>query len=109
MTISGENIADKSWADLSKGTKEQLYLSLRLGYVENYSKDKYGNDTEKPILPLIIDDAFVNFDRTRIKSVLKCLETFAKNNQIIYFTCHSNLVSELLKEEKIEFNHIKLE
>ena len=109
MTISGENIADKSWADLSKGTKEQLYLSLRLGYVENYSKDKYGNETEKPILPLIIDDAFVNFDRTRIKSVLKCLETFAKNNQIIYFTCHSNLVSELLKEENIEFNHIKLE
>lgn len=96
MTISGENTAEKDWDKLSRGTKEQLYLALRLGYAANYSKDKDGNDNGRPNLPLIIDDAFVNFDRTRTQSVLKCLKEFSKTNQVLYFTCHSQGIEEFI-------------
>lgn len=96
MTVSGENTAEKDWDKLSRGTKEQLYLALRLGYATNYSKDKDGNDNGRPNLPLIIDDAFVNFDRTRTQSVLKCLKEFSKTNQVLYFTCHSQGIEEFI-------------
>ena len=96
MTVSGENTAEKDWDKLSRGTKEQLYLALRLGYAANYSKDKDGNDNGRPNLPLIIDDAFVNFDRTRTQSVLKCLKEFSKTNQVLYFTCHSQGIEEFI-------------
>lgn len=107
-SISGENIAQKSWSELSRGTKEQLYLSLRLGFASNYSKDKDGNPNGLPNLPILIDDAFVNFDRNRTASILKCLEEFSVTNQVIYFTCHSKYIEELLKTEKIKYNLIKL-
>lgn len=96
MTVSGEDTAEKDWDKLSRGTKEQLYLALRLGYAANYSKDKDGNDNGRPNLPLIIDDAFVNFDRTRTQSVLKCLKEFSKTNQVLYFTCHSQGIEEFI-------------
>lgn len=107
-TISGDGIGDKDWDNLSRGTKEQLYLALRLGYAGNYSKDLKGNPNGKPDLPIIIDDAFVNFDKERTSAILKCLSEFAKTNQVLYFTCHSDSVKEILKNEKIKHNYIEL-
>lgn len=101
MTISGKDVAEKEWDKLSRGTKEQLYLALRLGYAANYSKDKDGNDNGRPNLPLIIDDAFVNFDRARTQSVLKCLKEFSKTNQVLYFTCHSQGIEEFIAEANV--------
>lgn len=107
-TISGENIGDKDWDELSRGTKEQLYLALRLGYANNYSKDIDGNPNGRPDLPIIIDDAFVNFDKARTTAILKCLNEFSKTNQVLYFTCHTDSVKEILKKEKIKHNYIEL-
>ncbi len=92
----------KKWDELSRGTKEQLYLALRLGFASNYSKDKITLiPNGKSDLPLIIDDAFVNFDINRTKNTLKCLEEFSKTNQVLYFTCHKPPESENLKYNKI--------
>ncbi len=107
-TISGEKIGDKDWDELSRGTKEQLYLALRLGYASNYSKDIDGNPNGRPDLPLIIDDAFVNFDKERTSAILKCLSEFSKTNQVLYFTCHTDSVIEILKKEKIKYNYIEM-
>ena len=107
-TISGENTPEKDWDNLSRGTKEQLYLALRLGFASNYSKDIYGNENGIPNLPLIIDDAFVNFDEKRTTSILKCLEEFSKNNQVLYFTCHSKMIKDILKKENLNHNYIEL-
>ena len=107
-TISGENIKEKDWDLLSRGTKEQLYLALRLGYANNYSKDREGNPNDLPNLPLIIDDAFVNFDTERTKAVLKCLEEFSKTNQVLFFTCHTKSITEILNNEKIKHKMINL-
>ena len=43
---------------LSRGTREQVYLSLRLALASAYSRRGAG-------LPLILDDVFVNFDAQR--------------------------------------------
>ncbi len=94
----------KKWEELSRGTKEQLYLALRLGFASNYSKDKITSAPNgKADLPLIIDDAFVNFDINRTKNTLKCLEEFSKTNQVLYFTCH-----KLPENGNIKYNEINL-
>lgn len=71
---------------LSRGTKEQLLISLRLGLIQEYEKH---NES----LPIVLDDVFVNFDPDRIKSIASTLEKFAENRQIIIFTCHPLLAS----------------
>lgn len=67
--------------DLSRGTAEQLYLSLRFGYVDNA-----GRQGER--LPVIMDDILVNFDRTRAARAAAAISELAGRNQVLYFTCH---------------------
>jgi uncharacterized protein YhaN len=71
----------KKLHQLSRGTKEQLLISLRLGFIEEYEK------TSEP-LPLIVDEVLVNFDPIRAKQTARVLHKFAENRQILIFTCH---------------------
>jgi uncharacterized protein YhaN len=107
-TISGENTPEKEWSELSRGTKEQLYLSLRLGYAQNYSKTNNGEENGRPNLPLIIDDAFVNFDKARTTAILECLKEFSNTNQVLFFTCHTEAIKGILDEKEIEYKQIEL-
>ncbi len=101
--LNEDNTVIKNWNELSRGTKEQVYLALRLGYASNYTKDKTTMlDNGRAGLPVIVDDAFVNFDFGRTKNALKCLMEFSKTNQIMFFTCHTDLIKNYLKE--IGFN-----
>ena len=68
--------------ELSRGTAEQLYLSLRFGYVDNA-----GRQGER--LPVIMDDILVNFDRSRAENAAAAIAELAERNQVLYFTCHS--------------------
>ncbi len=68
-------------SELSQGTVEQLYLSLRLALV-SISKDSIGQ------LPVLLDDVIVNFDKARAFEVLKVLKDLSESNQVFYFTCH---------------------
>ncbi|WP_174616201.1 ATP-binding protein [Virgibacillus ihumii] len=65
--------------ELSKGTIDQLYVSLRLAIGEVMS--------EKHKLPFIIDDAFVHFDAVRIQQLVDILAEISTARQIIFFTC----------------------
>ncbi len=106
--ISNENgSVIKKWINLSRGTKEQLYLALRLGYASNYSKDKTTLEPNgKPDLPLIIDDAFVNFDLNRTKNAFLCLVEVAKTNQVLFFTCHTEQIKSGL--DNFEYNLVNM-
>ncbi|MBI5248534.1 MAG: AAA family ATPase, partial [Desulfomonile tiedjei] len=68
---------------LSRGTLEQLYLSLRLAHLDVYHRDK-------PSIPLVMDDVLVNFDPERAKRTASALADFSDGSgiQIIFFTCH---------------------
>jgi len=66
--------------ELSKATTIQLYLALRLAFVTEIS------DLIK--LPILIDDAFVDFDISRTENVFKLIQEIAKSNQVIYVTAN---------------------
>jgi uncharacterized protein YhaN len=68
-------------SELSRGTREQLLISLRLGFIEEYEKN-----TEP--LPLVVDEILVNSDPVRALQTAGILEKFAENRQLLLFTCH---------------------
>lgn len=72
---------------LSRGTSEQLYFALKLAFVEQVA--------DKIALPILIDDAFVNFDAQRTNYIVKLLEELAKKTQVLIFTARQDLVSSL--------------
>jgi uncharacterized protein YhaN len=70
---------------LSSGTREQLFLALRLAIVSAYAK-------KGTRLPLILDDVLVNFDRERAAAAAQVLCDFAgAGHQLLVFTCHEHI------------------
>lgn len=61
----------------SDGTIDQLYLALRLAVAEELTPDA----------PLVLDDALVRFDDTRMAAALDILRKMAESKQVICFTC----------------------
>lgn len=70
-------------AELSQATKEQAYLALRLSLAVSM-KDSHP-------FPLIMDDAFVHFDRSRLQQMINLVTELQKDHQFIYFTCHEGM------------------
>lgn len=68
-------LRDARWR--SEGTIDQLYLSLRLAVAEALT----------PNAPLILDDALVRFDDTRLAAAMQVLRELAQTRQILLFTC----------------------
>jgi uncharacterized protein YhaN len=79
-------------SDLSQGTQEQLYLSLRLALAQEFAQGK-------PPLPLIMDDVLVNFDPERAAAVADVLREVAKTRQVLVFTCHPWVRDMLLPDD----------
>jgi len=70
---------------LSRGTKEQLYLAMRLALAAVYADQLVA-------LPLVADDILVNFDDTRAAKTAALLGEYAANGiQVLAFTCHQRL------------------
>ena len=63
----------------SDGTADQLYLALRLAVA----------DALTPDAPLVLDDALLRFDDTRLENTMNLLKAEAAEKQIILFSCHS--------------------
>ncbi len=69
---------------LSKGTRFQLYLALRIaGYYE------YANT--RPAVPFIADDIMETFDDERVEQTFSVLGDMAQVGQVIYLTHHKHL------------------
>lgn len=71
----------KGMVEMSRGTREQLYLAMRLGLIEEY-------ETRAEPLPVIMDDVLVNFDDQRKLKVMEILRDFAESRQVIILSCH---------------------
>lgn len=76
--------------ELSDGTRDQLFLALRLAGIEQHLE-------RREPMPLIVDDVLVNFDEDRARATLVCLAELAKQTQVLLFTHHAYLV-RLAKE-----------
>lgn len=69
---------------LSDGTRDQLYLALRLGTIEHHVS------TVGPC-PLIFDDILINSDDARAAAALEILAETALKTQVLVFTHHSRI------------------
>ena len=72
---------------MSSGTRDQLYLALRLASLEKYM------ESSEP-MPFIVDDVLVDFDDERSLAALGVLAALAAKTQVILFTHHSRVVEQ---------------
>ncbi len=70
---------------LSDGTRDQLYLALRLASLSHYI------DGREP-MPLVLDDVLVHFDDPRAAAALSVLSDVAERVQVLFFTHHRRIV-----------------
>lgn len=71
----------RSPEQLSRGTREQLYLAMRLAFIGELGETGRA-------LPLLMDDVMVDFDDERKVHVAETLAAVAEGRQIVIFTCH---------------------
>lgn len=70
---------------LSRGTREAIFLSLRLALVAAYGRRGVN-------IPMILDDVLVNLDAKRSEATVELLCDFAKEGrQLLFFTCHEHI------------------
>ena len=70
---------------LSRGTREAVYLSLRLALIGAYAR-------RGAVLPMVMDDILVNFDSVRARAAAELLVEFSRNGyQLLMFTCHEHM------------------
>ena len=70
---------------LSEGTRDQLFLSLRIAAIELHIQHAIA-------LPFIADDLFINFDDERAKAGFKALRELSTRTQLIFLTHHTHLL-----------------
>lgn len=72
-------------AGMSEGSRDQLYLALRLAALElQIDQGRH--------LPLIADDLFINFDDQRTAAGLCVLGELSRRMQVVFLTHHAHLV-----------------
>ncbi|MCF8066519.1 MAG: hypothetical protein K9K36_14815, partial [Desulfarculaceae bacterium] len=96
---SGPGAPERDIAALSRGTRDQLYLCLRLALAQEIT-------SQGEPLPLILDDPLVNFDAQRLAAALAMLCRVAEERQVILLTCHPHQ-AELL-EERCSVNRLQI-
>lgn len=70
---------------MSSGTRDQLYLALRLASLERHL-------TNAEPMPLILDDILVSFDDPRSRVCLQILAELAARTQVLLFTHHRRVL-----------------
>ena len=74
-------------AKLSIGTRDQLYLALRLAALEHFVQ-------RRGSLPLTLDDLFVHFDDDRTEAGLRVLQCLSAHVQVLLFTHHESVAAQ---------------
>ncbi|WP_420474968.1 AAA family ATPase [Noviherbaspirillum sp. ST9] len=90
MTLHGQRADGKlvGIAGMSDGTRDQLFLALRLAALEMHLE-------KAPPLPFIADDLFINYDDGRSKAGFEALAALSEKTQVIYLTHHDHLVDSV--------------
>lgn len=89
---------------LSAGTRDQLYLALRIASLERFSL------VQEP-LPLVCDDILVHFDDARARVALELLAGLSEKVQVLLFSHHQRIVelarSVLLEGERLRVHELR--
>jgi uncharacterized protein YhaN len=80
--LSGERLDVDAMSD---GTRDQLFLALRLAYIENHCDSATA-------CPVILDDVLMAFDDERTGAALRALRDLSRKTQVLVFTHHAHHV-----------------
>jgi uncharacterized protein YhaN len=78
---------------MSSGTRDQLFLALRLATLEGYL------DRSEP-MPFVVDDILVNFDDERARAALELLAKLSERTQVLLFTHHGRVREQAMALEE---------
>lgn len=76
--------------ELSDGSRDQLFLALRLGGIFRYLD-------QNPPFPFLVDDILVHFDDERSSRTLSVLTELSRMTQVLFFTHHRHLMDLALR------------
>nr|HRO16380.1 chromosome segregation protein SMC [Paracoccus sp. (in: a-proteobacteria)] len=85
LIAQGTDGTTRDTAALSKGTRFQLYLALRIGGFHEYA-------AAHGAVPIMADDVLETFDDDRTARALAALSDTARTGQVIYLTHHRHVV-----------------
>lgn len=98
MMIEKENGEYIPANQLSVGTIDQLYISLRLSMIKELSKEK---------LPIMLDESFAYYDEQRLQNMIEYLHKEFLDYQILIFTC-TNREKQILEKQEIPYHLVQL-
>lgn len=84
--------------ELSQGTRDQLYIALRIALSEIMQK--------KHQMPFFIDDAFVHFDPKRLDKMYAIFKQLATKQQIILFTNDTSWGKAVIEKDDVRLIQI---
>lgn len=100
---SANDTSYRQWQYLSRGYIDRTYFALRLAVADAILSDK-------PSVPLFLDDIFEKYDDKSCEAALSILKsrTELSNGQILLFTCH-DYMSDTVKGIFDDINEIYLQ
>lgn len=87
---------------LSDGTRDQLFLALRLAALEMH----IGNNRA---LPFVADDLLVNYDDARVEAGFRVLAELSRKTQVIFLTHHDHMVPIAQRVLGADLNVVRLQ
>ncbi len=84
---------------MSTGSRDQLYLALRLAGLQHRS-------TSGRSMPFIVDDILINFDDARGAATLQVLAELGRNSQLILFTHHERVADQAAAIDGVQVHRL---
>jgi uncharacterized protein YhaN len=84
---------------MSTGSRDQLYLALRLASLRHRAEKGQS-------MPFIVDDILINFDDERGAATLQVLAETGRSNQLILFTHHSQVAEQAQALEGVQVHRL---
>lgn len=84
IAVKAREASGDDRSPLSTGTLDQLYLALRLAYIEDYC-------SRSEPAPFIADDLFTSFDDARTEHGIEALAQLSASTQMLLFTHHEHV------------------
>ncbi|MDY5871875.1 MAG: AAA family ATPase [Candidatus Methanomethylophilaceae archaeon] len=89
-----DRVQRKNADEWSSGLGDQVYLSVKMAVAKEMGGEK---------VPFLMDDVLVRFDRDRKQGACRAIMEFAKDQQVIMFTCDRSLESVFRLEGDIKY------
>lgn len=86
---------------LSEGTRDQLYLALRLAALELHLETAH-------VMPFVADDLFINFDDDRAEAGFQSLADLSEKMQVVFLSHHDHLTERVRKVFGEDVNIVRL-